>query len=147
MSMYTDWFLAEESEAEDIASIASEEGRDFEDWPHLSLKSVGEIELQQLLALLLPSSDEAVGSTGIPLHVAEDEDGGGVLVARVLPEFVDALAAVTEDVVAEVAGEWGSGEEMADWEQETLISILGEIIAFAHQARQEGKPIFQFATW
>ena len=38
MGCFTDWFLADENEAEAIASIVTTEEHSFEDWPALSIR-------------------------------------------------------------------------------------------------------------
>jgi hypothetical protein len=105
VSFYTDWFLADESEAAAVASIACTDEHSFEDWPHLALASVGQIQLMLLRGILCgrPGTIEEV--QGETLFQGDDEeDEGGVAVTRVLPAFVEELAALTPAQVRRAAG-------------------------------------------
>jgi hypothetical protein len=77
VSFYTDWFLADASEAEAVASIASAEGHSFADWPHLALKDVADVPLTLLRGILRgrrPGTAEDVD--GATLFWDEGPDGG-----------------------------------------------------------------------
>src|SRR6266545_2000445 len=97
MGWYTDWFVADIADADAIASIVTDE-RDFDDWPHLGLKNIGELELSRYGAR----------SAATLLHQREDEDGGGILVFTVAPEFVTALAQLPADQQQRLAVTWHS---------------------------------------
>ncbi len=149
MSWYTDWFLADESESRAIASIGSDEddSSDFDDWPHLAIKSLGETELMLLRAILAGRSgiEDFHGDT---LHHDGDEDGeGGVVVYRVLTDFVAELAALSDAETERVAAEWCRTENMADWEPSAAAGVLREMAAFARRSTEEGKPVLQLLTW
>lgn len=146
MSWYTDWFLADESEAEAVAGIGSDDGHDFEDWPHLAMRSVGEMELMALLGVLRGQPAEMDDVHGDALYHQSDEDGG-VVVVRVTPSFVADLAALTADRATQAARQWHQSESMADWGPATVAEVLGEMVAFARRAVQEGKPVLQLSTW
>jgi hypothetical protein len=145
MSWYTDWFLADEAEAEAVAGIATGEDYSFDDWPHLSMKSVGEMELMSLWALLgRPEGIETISRD--PLYHESDEDGG-VIVDRVAPGFITALAALHKPDVERRARDWHACEAMAQWELKLVAEVLWEMAEFARRAGREGKPVLQLSTW
>lgn len=149
MSWYTDWFLADESEAEAVASIGSDEddSSDFGDWPHLAMKSVGETELMLLRAILAGRSG-IEDFHGDALHHDGDEDGeGGTVVCRVLPEFVAELSALTDARAEQFAVAWCRTENMTDWEPGDAAGLLREMAAFARRAIRDGRPVLQLLTW
>ncbi|HEY7155409.1 MAG TPA: hypothetical protein VH575_15715 [Gemmataceae bacterium] len=145
MSWYTDWFLADEGEAEAVAGIADDDEHSFDDWPHLAMKSIGDMELMSLRGVLRgeESTAEYEGDT---LYQRYDDEGG-VAVCRVLPEFIVELAALSPKQVKRVAGQWRQHESMADWEPGTVAAVLREMIEFARRAGREGKPVLQCSTW
>src|SRR5262245_19769620 len=146
MSWCTDWFLADEAEAEAVASIASDDEHSFEDWPHLQIRSVGEMELMSLRGVLLSRPGENEDFHGDTLHQDYHEEGG-VAVSRVAPEFINELAAVRANQVGRIAEQWHGCEPVAEWERPTVTAVLREMIAFARRANREGKPVLQLSTW
>jgi hypothetical protein len=153
MSQYTDWFIAEESDAEAIADIGSDESdADFDDWPHLAMKSVLDSELMALWAILRgkPGKWESVDGEALAQRGDADEDGIGeeglTIVSRVLPEFVTALASLTDAKLKEVVRHWRKDESMADWSVADATAVLKEMAAFAKRAEKEGKPVLQMTT-
>ena len=142
MSFYTDWFLAEEGDAEAIASIATTEEHSFEDWPHLSLKGVGEMDLANLWGILRGEPDSLDSATGDLLFQEEDE----VFVCRVEPGFVKALAAVKPTAVKRIACEWNKSDELSDWGAAEVENALRDLIKFARRAKREGKPVLQLSV-
>jgi hypothetical protein len=61
---YTNWFIADASEAEAIASTAKTGERSLEDWKNLSIKNIGEIGLSALWAILRGELDTLQSVTG-----------------------------------------------------------------------------------
>jgi hypothetical protein len=162
MSWYTDWFLAEETEAAAVASIGSDDddAHDFDDWPHLAMKSIGEMELMRLWGVLRGEPARMDSVSGEALFTggdgAEDEGGneeeyeadeGGVVVSRVLPEFITALSRLTEAEIDRCAHIWHASEEMADWKPDDVAAQLREMAEFARRARCEDKPVLQLVVW
>ncbi len=147
MSWYTDWFLADEVEAEAIAAIGDEDGESsFEDWPHLSMKSVGEMELISLRAILCGKPGGTEDYHGDALYQQYDEEGG-VAVTAVLPEFLAELVSLTAKPMKDVALLWQQCEAMAEWESATVVEVLREMVAFARRAEKEGKAVLELSTW
>jgi len=145
MSWYSDWFLADEPEAEAIASIATDEARSFEDWPHLSLRSVGEMELMRLWGALRGETSRAGEMSSEALFVGDEE--GGPIVSRVDPRLIAALAAVKKPDLDRVAAAWHACEEMAEWERGTVAEVLREMADFARRAKRARKPVLQLDVW
>src|SRR5262245_25185851 len=111
MGVYTDWFLADESEAEALAESESP----FDDWPCLSMKDVLETNLMQLWGVLRGEPDRLEDVSGEALFSDIQEDGSeGMIVHRVIPEFIDAVAALDKPGIVRVARKWHKSEEMAE---------------------------------
>jgi hypothetical protein len=116
VSFYTDWFVAEASEADAIASIATTEEHAFEDWPHLALKDVADVALTLLRGILHGQPGKALDVDGESHFWDEGEDGEGMVsVRQVLPAFVEELAALTPARVRQVAAVWHTCDGMTDW--------------------------------
>jgi hypothetical protein len=141
MSWYTDWFLAGEDEAEAIASIATDEGHSFDDWPHLALRSVGETELAALWGALGDDSELA----SEPLFVGDEQEGP--LVRRVDPRLIAGLAALKKPGLDRVATAWHACEQVAEWEPGTVAEVLREMADFARRAKRARKPVLQLDVW
>ncbi|MBY0227945.1 MAG: hypothetical protein K2W96_01560 [Gemmataceae bacterium] len=146
MSIWSDWFLAEESEAEAIADVVRTEERGFDDWPHLAMK-LGDLELMLLRGVMAGSPGELPDIHGDDLAGGMDEDGGGVSVFRILPAFVDELAALKEAGILEAASRWIGCEGMEDWTEEEAAAQVTEIAEFARRAGAAGTPVLSLATW
>jgi hypothetical protein len=144
MSWYTDWFLADEADAEALASLAADETHSFDDWPHLPMRGVGQMELMRLAAILRGSPDDLAGIDQA-LVVVDPEQGP--VVSRVEGEFVAALAALDKQRADRAAADWHGCEEMASWEPDAVAARLLEMAAFARSALREGKPILQLNVW
>src|SRR4051812_9817471 len=125
MSWYTDWFLADEADADAIASTVTDETRSADDWPHLAMRSVGQMELMRLCAVLRGAPDDLAGIDEALVIVDEQE---GPVVSRVDGEFVAALAALED--VDRIAAAWHGCEEMAAWQAETVAARLREMAEF-----------------
>lgn len=147
MSFYTDWFVADASEAEAVASIAAGEGHSFEDWPHLALKDVADVPLTLLRGILRGHPGTAEAVDGESLFFDEDEeDGGMVSVRQVLPAFVDELAALTPAQVKRAAAAWHRCEGMTAWAAADVAKCLRGMVAFARRAKRAGKPVLRLST-
>ena len=142
MSFYTDWFLADEGDAEAIASTVTTEEHSSDDWPNLSMKGIGEIDLSSLWGILRGEPDSPDSATGDLLF----QEGDEVFVCRVDPGFVEALAAVKPAAVKRIAAEWHKTEELADWEAADVESVLRELVKFAGRAKRERKPVLQLSV-
>ncbi len=142
MSFYTDWFLADEADAEAVASIATTEEHSFDDWPHLSLRGIGDMELSSLWGIVRGEPDSLDSATGDLLFQEAEE----VFVARVVPAFIEALAAIKPAGIKRLAAEWNKSEELADWDAAEVATVLRELVKFARRAQREGKPVLQFSV-
>ena len=142
VSFYTDWFLAEEGDAKAVASIVTTEEHSFEDWPHLSLKGIGAMDLSTLWGVLRGRPDSLDSATGNLLTQEADE----VFVCRVEPGFIEALAAVKAAGIKRLAAEWNTSEELADWGAAEVESVVRALVKFAGRAKREGKPVLQLSV-
>lgn len=142
MSFYIDWFIADEKDAEAIASIVTNEEHSFEDWPRLSLKSIGEIELSLLCGILLNELDN-------PNPVMDDllfEVDNEVFVCSVNSGFVELLSLTKPSAFKRFATEWKKCEEMADWALEDIKDTIRELVRFACEAKKAGKSVLQLSV-
>ena len=142
MGFYTDWFLADDEDAEAVASIATTEEHSFEDWPHLSLKGFGEMDLSALWGIHRGELDSLDSATGALLFQEADE----VFVSRVERGFIKSLAAVKPAAVKSLAAEWNKSEELSDWGAAEVESVLRELVTFARRAEREGRPMLQLSV-
>jgi hypothetical protein len=142
LGFYTDWFLADECDAEAVASIAITEEHSFEDWPHLALKGIGEIDLSALWGILRGKPDSLDSATGDLLF----QEGEEVFVCRVELAFVSALAAVKPAALKRLAAEWNESEGLADWDAAEVESAMRELVKFARRAKREDKPVLQLSV-
>jgi hypothetical protein len=151
MGWCTDWLIAEEAEAEAVASIATGDEHSFDDWPHLSMKSVGELELMVLWALLRgdpnrgdPKRMEDTSGRSLFLGNPPEE---GPIVNRVKPEFLSALAGRGAKDIKRVAKDWQASEAMSAWKLSDVSDQLQEMVQFARKAAKQGKPVLQLNVW
>ena len=138
MSFYTDWVLAAESDAEAVASAVTTEVRSLEDWPHLSLRNIGQIDLHALWAILREEPREPRSTAGELLHQESDD---GPFVCRVEPEFVEALARVGLQELASIAVQWRQTEGLSGRPGEEIEAALRELCGFAAKAQETQTPI------
>jgi hypothetical protein len=143
MSFYTDWFIAEDTDAEAIASIVTTEERSHEDWPNLGLRNIGEFELQLLYDLLRPGRDGGKDVSGELLFTDGEE---GPFVSRVEPLFLDALVAIKTGDVPALAERWRNPEALFSWSPDELAKVIRSIVKFVKLARKAGKPVLQMAV-
>jgi hypothetical protein len=142
MSVWTDWLLAEEDEAEAVASILTTEERSFEDWPHLTLEGIGILELQHL-ASALHSDGTAPAALGDLLFQGSEE---GPFVALLAEDFALRLATTPDSAIPAIAAAWHRSEHLAPLPLSKLEQVLREIVAFARRSRDTGTPILQLMT-
>src|SRR5262245_20091867 len=129
MGFNTDWFIADEAEAGAIAVSESP----FDDWPCLSMKGIGEMELMELWGILrnVPPNLETVAR-----DLLFQDPAGEMFVCRVVPGFIDALAAVKNTDVKRVAAVWGKTEGLEDWKPADIERVLREMCDFAMRAQR-----------
>jgi hypothetical protein len=135
----TDWFLARADEAEAVAQIVTTGERSFDDWPHVSFPLI-QIEIMALYAAL--TGGEPVTTLELPLVLEEDI---GLVVARVVPPLVEALAELEVRSGPAVVTAWAAALDHG--EPEVLGDVLTELAALARGARELGLPILQMVTY
>lgn len=139
----TDWFLAREDEAEEIASIVTTEERDAEDWPHIEFPLI-EMELMALSAALRGEED-ATGESILEKPLVWDEEG--LCVARVKDAFIQALARVKPEGIEALAEAWGERIEDGPHEPEELREFVSLLSDFARDAVKRGSPVIELLTF
>ena len=134
MGFYTDWFIAEESDANAIASTVTTEEHSPDEWPHLAVKNIGEFELAALWCILLDQPfDPARSVSGRLLY--QEPGGEGPFVSIVEPGFVDALAGIKKAAEVEYAAAWAQVDALMLQEPKSLTRVIRELSAFACRAR------------
>ena len=139
----TQWFIASEKDAKKLAAVVIDDEGRFEAWPALHLK-IGEMELQALWTAMRGSSLDTSDSVGA--DVLFESDDGEVMVLKVAPGFVKAIAGLVEEETARVAETWAKDEFSAGLEATELAEIVGEIRAFAGKAIKAEKAVLQLET-
>lgn len=145
MSIATDWLLAKTNEAEAVASIVTTEQRSLDDWPHLILEGIGELELQDLASALHPESagPEVPTALGELLFQGSDE---GPFVAALAEDFVERLATAPDSTIPAIAATWHRSEHLAPLPVSEVEEVLRSIVAFTRRSRATGIPILQLMT-
>lgn len=138
----TDWFLANQDEAEQIASIVTTEERDFEDWPHIEFPLI-ELELMALSAAL--QGADPAGESILEKPLVWDEEG--LCVARVKDAFIQALARVKPEGAEALAEAWGERIEDGPHEPEELHEFVSLLTDFARDAVARGIPVIELRTF
>jgi hypothetical protein len=141
---YTDWFIASKDEAEAIASIATTEEHTFEDWPHHSVKNIGQAEFAALWSVLRgdPPNPELSAAGDLLFEGPE----GHLYVFEVEPAFIDALTEVSKKEARRCAATWARTEALLDSSVTDLAGIITALAEFARRARAEGKPVLELAV-
>lgn len=137
MSFYTDWFIADDSEAEAIASTVTTEDRSRDDWPNLSIKNIGEIDLATLWGILRGEPDSPKLVMGGLLF----QDGEDVFVCRIEPGFVEALAVLEQSDLNPIVESWNKSETLSEWKPDELRHVVQNLICFACRAKEAKKPV------
>jgi hypothetical protein len=140
----TTWFIAKEDEAEAIESIVTTEEHSPEDWSHLELQ-LGQLELMALSAALRGAKNITEESTLEKPLVFREEDG--LLIARVVDAFLQALARVTDERVPGLTDAWVERMDEESHEPEELRAILSELVSFARQAVARRSPVLSLSTF
>jgi hypothetical protein len=149
--MWTDWFIAGPDEAEVIASIVTTEEHDWDDWPHLQLKGILDMELMSLWGILRGEPAGSTESISGELLFSDPEqmEGSeeGLIVSEVAPAFIAALARVPKDEIRRHAAAWAQTESLSDWAKRDLERVIREVSDFARRARAARKPVLDLAVW
>jgi hypothetical protein len=129
MSIVTDWFLSSAEEAEAIASIAMSEEHSFNDWPHLQLWGIAQLELIEFADILVADRSRWSSYNDLLYQAAKD----GPFVTAVNPRLVAALTALTEDSVVSTALSWRQSEHLQEMPLAELQETLTEMVAFSRR--------------
>ncbi|BCM92653.1 hypothetical protein IAD21_04535 [Abditibacteriota bacterium] len=135
MSFYTDWFIAEEAEAENLATS----GSPYIEWPSLSLKGIGEIDLMALWALLRGQKEDSAEEVSKELLFQGSEQGP--FIVRVAPGFIELLSLVSDAHRSEIANAWSQSDGLIGLESSNVIEIVIQLSDFARRSRRDSKPI------
>lgn len=138
MSVYSDWFIANEEDAAEI--YAAEEA--FERWPHLQMRGVTEMEISEIHEILL---DEEC-SPAEPLVSEYSEDEGGS-VTRVPDPLIAALAFLKEKEIKELVERVKSLESFEDWETSEVSRLLKDMCKFAKRAKKDDIPVLSLSVY
>jgi hypothetical protein len=140
----TTWFIAKEDEAEEIESIVTTEERSPDDWPNLELPLI-EMEFMALSAALRGTEDITDESTLEDPLIFREEDG--LIIARVVDAFIQALARVTDGNVPGLAEAWAERLDQETYEPEELRQFLSDMVKFAREAVARRSPVLSLATF
>jgi hypothetical protein len=140
----TTWFIAREDEAEAIESILTTEEHAPEDWPNIEFPLI-EMELMALSAALQGTEDITSERTLEDPLIFREEDG--LLIARVVESFIQALARLPDGNVPGLADAWAERIDQENHEPEELREILSDLVKFAREAVARRSPVLSLATF
>jgi hypothetical protein len=142
MRFYVCWFLAAVEDAAAIRSVATTGARKREEWPYLVLPGVDGPDMNKLDRLARPK--RAKGETKIGgelLDRGKMSDTPFTAVSRVAPELVQILAALDQSAMSELARAWAGAVEGVT--EEAAVDLIRQMMEFARQAVQAGKPVLE----
>jgi hypothetical protein len=140
----TTWFIAREDEAEALESILTTEEHSPEDWPNIDLPLI-EMELMALSAALRGTENITSERTLEDPLIFREEDG--LLIARVVDSFIQALARVLDENVPGLSEAWAERIDQENHELEELREILSDMVKFARETVARRSPVLSLATF
>ena len=140
MSFFTDFIIADPSDAPQVALAIEAEGTPVGAWSGFSVNSVNDLDLANLYALLRDGPGArgamALAEEFTDLHRAEE----GPSVQLVPPAFVGLLAALPDERRLPVAALWSEADEFGRLtDPADLKELIGQLCELARQAAGEGK--------
>ncbi|EPX63084.1 hypothetical protein D187_006494 [Cystobacter fuscus DSM 2262] len=139
----TTWFIAKEEEADAIASIVTTEEHAPEEWTFIEFPLI-EMELMALSAALR-GTESVSGQSTMEEPLVFDE--GGLIVARVVDSFIQALARITTGSEPALADVWAEKMDRDHQEPEKLHALLAKLAGFARQAIERRSPVLSLVTF
>ncbi|ATB42458.1 hypothetical protein CYFUS_007936 [Cystobacter fuscus] len=139
----TTWFIAKEDEAEAIASIVTTEEHAPEEWTFIEFPLI-EMELMALSAALR-GTESVSGESTMEEPLVFDEEG--LIVARVVDSFIQALARVATGSESALADVWVEKMDRDHHEPEQLREHLSQLAGFARQAIARKSPVLSLVTF
>jgi hypothetical protein len=136
MAILTQFIAAEEDEIEAIG----ESQNPVEEWSGLQLRDVDTAKIATLHALLTGDLFDDAVAYYEPVYVSEGE---GVVMLRLANGLTEHLAALTEEVLDDVATELAATEEfeIAGWEGEAITTMLADLADLARLAESQGQAL------
>lgn len=139
------WLAADEVDgaAIRIAATAGETGeRRLSDWPHLVLRGVDGQDVNKLERLVRPKrKGERLPVGGKLLVRGKMTEEPFTCVSLVEASFLQALDNLTDQQLTEHADAWA--QKIEGVTSEAARQLLGQMAAFARQAREAAKPVLQ----
>jgi hypothetical protein len=142
-ALETHLFIADDSAASQIAAVVLNDAGELDAWPNLCLK-LGEMELQALWAAT--GGWDLASSKSVASDLLFQSPDGDLMVIKVAPAFIAAIANLAADRVTGVAAIWASSEFPGGYSSGGLVEIINDIRSFAGQAAQSKKSVLQLAA-
>ena len=139
----TTWFIAKEEEADAIASIVTTEEHAPEEWTFIEFPLI-EMELMALSAALR-GTESITGESTMEEPLVFDEEG--LIVARVVDSFVQALARMAPGSESGLVEVWAEKMDRDHHEPEQLRTLAAELAGFARQAVARQSPVLSLVTF
>ena len=139
----TTWFIAKEDEADAIASIVTTEEHAPEEWTFIEFPLI-EMELMALSAALR-GAESVSGQSTMEEPLVFDEEG--LIVARVVDSFIQALARMAPGSESNLAEVWAEKMDRDHQEPEKLHALLAKLAGFARQALERRSPVLSLVTF
>ncbi|QWF17545.1 hypothetical protein [Lysobacter capsici] len=143
MSIMSDFIVATASDARAYAQwTASGETAASSRYTVASYNGLTDLEVSNLWAILTDEEwdidvHELPGEPG-----DEDEDS---MLSQFPAPLVNALAALQETALSDIAAQWAQSEEL-DWEPEALLPVVTDLRRLAAQAKGEGKHLYLWSS-
>ena len=139
----TTWFIAKEEEADAIASIVTTEEHSAEEWMFIEFPLI-EMELMALSAALR-GTEHIAGESTMEDPLVFDEDG--LIVARVVESFIQALARIPSGSEPALADVWAEKMDRDHQEPEKLHALVAKLAGFARQAVSRRSAVLSLVTF
>lgn len=136
MAILTQFIAAEDDEIEAIGESLNP----IEEWSGIQMRDIDTAKVATLHALLTGDLFDDAVAYYEPVHVSAAE---GAVVLRLADHLTEHLAALSEDVLDDVASELAATEEFEDmgWEGEAIAAMLTSLADLAQLAESQGQAL------
>jgi hypothetical protein len=136
MGVLADLFIATEDEVEALDPDALP----MDHFESFDLAGLTEIEFAALNAQIRGLEFEEAFDDITEFWAMDEVDGPWIV--KLEPDFVDALAELSDQSLAGHAHAWATIEELEDWEPSDVLERLEGIVKLAREASREQKSVF-----
>lgn len=137
MSVLTQIIAAEDDEIEAVGEAPNP----LDEWSGFQMRDVDTAKIVTLHCLLTGDLFDEAAALYEPVYVSDAE---GALVLRLTDDLSERLAGLDEDMLDDIAVELAATEdfEVAGWEGEVVVAMLGSLTDLARLAESQGQAVF-----